>query len=166
MAVSATGAVAPSIIPAVAWVFDVERIASPLSPVIRFSMIRADSGVVGYAPIHSRFRWTDGRFEGCPIRLAPDRTLGIWPCAIVDIGAIEASGWARNASGSSVRPWFATGFLGRIKWQILDPLVLEIEGGLTLPLIRDTFYVAPATEVHRTPIAGGFFGAGVGVHFF
>ena len=35
-----------------------------------------------------------------------------------------------------------------------------------LPLIRDTFYVAPSFNRYEVPIAGGFFAGGVGMHFF
>ena len=137
-----------------------------VSPTLRASMFQADSGLLDRRPVHSRFRWLVGRIEGCPLRFSPYPTVVISPCALLDAGALEASGWGRTSSGDRTRPWVAPGLLGRIQWDFFGPLLIEAEGGAMFPLVRDTFYVAPAFDIHQAEIAGGFFAAGVGMYFF
>jgi hypothetical protein len=123
------GAVAPSIVVGTAWFVDAERPGpSIVSPTFRASIFRADSGLVGRRPIHSRFQWLIGRIEGCPLHFSPHQRVGIWPCVLLDVGALEASGWGRTSSSNRARPWIAPGALGRIQWDFLGPLLLEAEG--------------------------------------
>lgn len=160
-------AVSPSLAPTIAWFIDAElQRPSIFSPTIRASILRADSGFLGRPPVRARFQWLAGRVEGCPIRFSPRATVGMWPCALLDAGAIEASGQGRVMGEDKIRPWIAPGLLGRVQWDIFGPALIEAEGGATFPLVRDTFFLRPGIDVQTAPPVGGFFAFGVGVHFF
>jgi len=51
---------------------------------------------------------------------------------------------------------------------VLDPLMLEAEGGLLAPLLRDRFYFASTTQdtvIHRVPAVGWTAGLALGAQF-
>jgi hypothetical protein len=88
---------------------------------------------------------------------------------LFDAGALQSSGLARGYSTSGSRPWAAPGTSARLQWELLSRVVLEVEGGVNVPLVRDNFFFGNSTDmlqrVHGVPAAGGFFAAGVGTHF-
>jgi hypothetical protein len=138
-----------------------------LSPALRLALLKTESGFVAVAPgEEARFALIAARAEGCPVRLELIASLAAYPCALLDAGALEAGGIARVSSVSSItRPWVAPGAGARLRWEIAGRFVVEAEGGVSVPLVRDTFYFAQATTAHETPAAGGFFGGGLGTHF-
>jgi hypothetical protein len=114
----------------------------------------------------ARLALAAARAEGCPVRLAPISWLAVHPCAFLDVGALQGSGIARVSSvPSTTRPWAAPGASARVAGEIAGRVFLEIEGGVAFPLVRDTFYFAPATTAQAVPVAGGFFSGGLGTHF-
>jgi hypothetical protein len=140
--------------------------AFAFAPSIRLAAIQAESGYVGPAPIVARFQLHAARAEVCPMRVVFASDLAIAPCAWFEVGSLFAEGWGSVASGSSNRPWAAPGFGGRFRWTIAGEIELQIEGSGSLPLVRDTFFVAPITIVHAVPSLAGSLAGGVGVHFF
>jgi hypothetical protein len=129
-------------------------------------MGEGSAGVAGTAA-EAAFRWFIGRVEGCPVRLSIVGPLSATPCALFDAGALLADGETAYAPASSTRPWIAPGLLGRLQVDVLGGLLFEAEGGVTFPLVRDVYHFnqAPLTPVtvFAVPVAGGFFGAGVGI---
>jgi hypothetical protein len=165
--------VAPGVVPAITASVDVSRLGeSVLSPAFRLSLSAAQSGylAVGSGFLRARFRWMAGRVEGCPIRVAIAGPLAAYPCALVDAGALEAVGLPYQPAATT-RPWVAPGVLGRFHIALFEDVQLELQGGATFPLVRDTFQFtdpAPATGTtvaHQVPVAGGFVSGGVGMHF-
>jgi hypothetical protein len=136
------------------------------APSIRLAAIQADSGYVGPAPVVAHFQLRMARAELCPVRLVFTEGASIGACASFDVGAVLAEGWGSGASGSRLRPWAAPGVGGRLRWAILEQIELQIEGGSSFPLVRDTFFVAPNFDVHAVPGAAGWLAGGIGVHFF
>lgn len=165
--IAAISAVAPGIIPGVGGFIDVEqRAASVFSPSFRASVFWATGGGSRLGPVFSNFYWFAGRLEGCPLQLRPVALVRLSPCAVIDVGRLQAEGGGRVTSSVRVRPWVAPGVLGRVRWEIVDPLLVEVEAGAFVPLVRDTFYIAPMIDIHRAPAVGASLAAGVGVHFF
>ena len=150
---------------------DVARLGeSMVAPSFRLSLLQADSGYVAAAGVpagtaQARFRWTAVRVEGCPVRLALVHRLTLHPCALLDAGALFADGWAPFVPASQTRPWAAPGLLSRLQMALFEDLVLEAQGGVAFPLVRDTFVFDPSVTAFGVPVASWFFGGGVGMHF-
>jgi hypothetical protein len=163
--------VGPGVVPVWSGAVDLARIdAGIVAPAFRLSWLQGEGGGAGAGTaVQARFRWTAGRLEGCPVRLAIVGPLAAYPCALFEAGALGAAGIAAYAPSSSTRPWLAPGVLGRFQVDVLGGVLVELEGGVSFPLYRDTYHFnnAPLTSVtaFSVPVAGGFFGAGVGAHF-
>jgi hypothetical protein len=166
----AASALAPPIVPVLG--VDIEALLlrdSLVSPAIRLSMRVADSGFLRDGTDAARFRWTAGRLEGCPVRLPLVTSLTLTPCAWMDAGVLQADGIGNAFSLAHTRPWAAPGLTGRLQWDLAfvqpAPILVDVEGGVTFPLVRDTFGFFPQGTFHEVPAAGGFFGGGLGVYF-
>jgi hypothetical protein len=123
--------------------------------------VETDSGVAS-------FRWTALRIDGCAVRVG-DEEVSATGCLTAEGGALEGYG-----AVAKIRPWFSVGVLGRLQWVILDVVQLEAQGGLNLPLVRDTFFFEgdigaegnpEQITISETPAVGGLVGAGVGIRF-
>ncbi len=140
-----------------------------LSPAVRVSMRIADTGFLRAGDEAARFRWTAARVTGCPVRVPLLPSLALTPCALFDAGVLQADGLGAAFSLSSARPWVAPGVSGRLQWDLgaalPAPVLVEVEGGGTFPLVRDTFSFFPQGAFHAVPAAGGFFGGALGVYF-
>jgi hypothetical protein len=116
----------------------------------------------------ARFTWTSGRLLVCPISASPAELLELGLCATGELGtvAVSVSGTATGPRPARV-VWSSLG--GSVRAALVwDPLRLEGEGGIEVPLLRDSFYFAPKTpqtEVHRIPAVGLGAGASLGVRF-
>ena len=67
-----------------------------------------------------------------------------------------------------MRPWAAPGLGARVQGELFGRLLLEAEGGVNFPLVRDTFLFAPPSPSPPAlvvPAASLFFAGGVGTHF-
>ncbi len=115
------------------------------------------------------FAWAYGRAEACPVQIVFTASLVARPCVAIDVGALSAGGRGEAQTSSPVRPWTAGDGLARLDWtpRLRDgwELVLEIQGGVAFPMVRETFKLWPATYVYEPPLAAGVSGLGVGVRF-
>lgn len=163
----ATSAIAPGLVPTFSGAIEIAHLDGVLSPALRLSYVQADSGYtpVGSGPQRARFTLVAGRVEICPIRLAIFGSISAAPCALFEGGALAAEGLSPFAPAAASRPWAAPGILGRVQIDVLGDAMVEIDGGALFPLVRDTFYFEPSLTAHQVPIAGGFVGGGVGMHF-
>jgi hypothetical protein len=139
-----------------------------VSPALRLGIFTADSGLDVTARHLARFALDAARAEGCPVRLAPIAEIALLPCAILDVGALQATGLAAGFSATRLRPWAAPGLSARVQGELFERLLIEAEGGVNFPLVRDTFLFAPSSTTQpalAVPAAGVFFAGGVGTHF-
>ena len=169
IAVAALGGIAPTLAAGGTFFLEAARVdrgALAFAPSLRLTAIQADSGYVSVAPAVARFQLRMARAEICPARLLLAASVSLGACASFDVGAVLAEGWGVSESQSRQRPWAAPGVGGRLRWAIAEEIELQIEGGGSFPLVRDTFFVAPNTDVHAVPAAAGWLAGGVGVHFF
>jgi hypothetical protein len=171
MAVAAFGGIAPPLAAGATLFLEAARVdrgALAFAPSLRLAAIQVDSGYVTVAPVVARFQLRAARAELCPVRLVlgAGASASIGACASFDVGAVLAQGWAIGASESRLRPWAAPGAGGRLRWTIAENVELQLEGGGSFPLVRDTFFIAPNIDVHAVPATAGWFAGGVGVHFF
>ena len=95
------------------------------------------------------FSWTYGRAEACPMQLTIATRLAARPCVLLDVGAVSAGGNGEVNTSSHIRAWAAVGGLARLDWTL--PLqgntaaVLELQGGVAFPLVREDFQFQPST---------------------
>lgn len=137
-----------------------------LSPVLRLGVARAESGAVG-GPGEASFTWTLARLELCPIRWPSEGPLVVRPCVRGDAGSLAASTSSSvHDAQSPVRPWGALGGLAALEWAPFKPLVVELDASLSLPLVREIFYIAPlapSSRIYQAPswVPGGTLVLGV-----
>jgi hypothetical protein len=116
------------------------------------------------------FRAWGGRFDACPLAFER-RSVFATPCLAVDAGFLRAEG---VESASLPHPhdasiaWFAATLLGRAGVVLGGLVVLEAEGGLTLPLVRKEFGFSkpePRTKLYVVPGVGAGAALHAGVRF-
>lgn len=109
--------------------------------------------------------WTTGAFELCPFRIDVAEDLGLRPCGAFAAGVLQAEGTGVRDAQSEARPWADAGAHARLSWIPARPLSLEIEGGATLALLRESFRFDPNVIAYQAPVIAGFVRFGAGVHF-
>jgi hypothetical protein len=110
-------------------------------------------------------RWTAGALDVCPIRVAPAATVSLRPCAGSSFGVLDASGTGIATSVSRSRPWATVSAFGRLVWEPLSWLDVELELGVVAPLYRESFFFMPGVSVYEAPAAALLSRAGLGVRF-
>ena len=137
---------------------------SLFSPAVRVAVSYAggpSESVTGGSVTTSR---TEARVDACPVRWEWGAAWRALPCAVVEGGALAATGDGVTPSLHALRPWVAAGLAGKVQWRAGRSLFLEVVGGATVPFVRDHFYFEPnaTTTVFQAPVVTGFFGIGVG----
>lgn len=135
------------------------------APAVRLSFARSldvdEAASIGGATL----RFTTGGLEVCPVRVVIARPLAFRPCGGGSAGALEASGTGVAGSVDRSRPWVAVSALGRLVWEPLSWLDVELEAGAAAPLYRESFFFAPSVPVYEAPPIAFLTRAGVGVRF-
>jgi hypothetical protein len=126
---------------------------------VRLSAVHAISPVVERGAGSARFRRTTAGVDACPLRWRPSASLSLVPCASFEIGSLTSEGRSTVNPESASRLWASAGVAGRVGWEIVGPLVVELEGRAAFPLTRDRFFFRPAEDVFETPIVA--FSAGI-----
>jgi hypothetical protein len=117
----------------------------------RWSMRYARAGNVDHPAGSAQFAWYDARLEGCPLGLWPFRHLESHACLFFDAGLVRGEGHIANPS-SADRPWLAAGSLARVRYFWGQSWFFEAQGGVAVPLRRDTFvFDEPRRAVYQVP---------------
>ncbi len=140
---------------------------SGLAPSARLSLSGAVSSSVAAPPGSATFRWLAAALDGCPVELRLAATLGVTPCAFVEVGVLEGSGAGVTIPEVDSRRWVALGGSARLKWAFLESFFLEAQGRLEAPVARDTFVlvVPERVVVYAVPAVLGGFELGAGVRW-
>jgi hypothetical protein len=136
-----------------------------VDPAFRLEAMRTLKTAVNVADGEGSFVWTFGRAEGCPVRFRLVGSLGARPCAIFDLGVVDAVGENIANPVSHTRPWVTAGALGRVEWQPFWRLWLEGSVGVDVPLLRESFLFEPTTGIYRAPNVMLFGGLAVALRF-
>lgn len=109
------------------------------------------------------------RVTGCPVSLELlfVRGLAVGPCLALDAGRILGSG-GESVDGSHAGGifWLSGTLLAKLRWKIVDPLFVEVQGGGGVTFIHGGFALqGPRETVHTIPDGFGEAGFGVGAHF-
>lgn len=160
--------VAPSVAPGLAAAVMLERGRARFG----LSLFGLTSGRVTESGVEARFDLVASRLEGCPIAFDLGGAIALEPCAFFEVGALSGRGYSDPptvAEGQrGVSPWLAPGAVGRLLGSF-GLLVVELEAGAAIPLLREEFYVETQSDggsVSKTPVhevAAVSFGAAVGV---
>jgi hypothetical protein len=138
---------------------------STLSPLVALSFARTLTSTAETSSGVASFRWTAARISGCPVRFPATGPLALRPCALLDLGAIDAMGEQTERPDSALSAWVATGGALRAEGQPIDELSLVLEGGMVVPLIRDRFYFDPGITAFEVPDLGAMARLGVVTRF-
>jgi hypothetical protein len=113
----------------------------------------------------ARLRWATAALEACPLRWRLGGSVAFVPCVPVEGGALVVDGDAVPGASTSARPWFSAGVSGRLEVALGARAFAELRAGAAAPIVRDTFYFQPATDVYQAPAVVGFAGIGAGMLF-
>jgi hypothetical protein len=155
----ALGITAWSVGPFAQWRVRLPLPRATLRASLQVAWASADVGTV------AAYRWFLGVLDGCAYSVAVSSALELQPCLRVEGGALDASSSAGvDVPVVALRPWFATGALGRADYQV-GWGSLELEAGGSVPLIRDAFFFDPRIVNYRPPAGFVWAGAGASVPF-
>ncbi len=141
------------------------RARALLAPQFRLSAHAAVSGQTAEAAgAGVVLHWAGARAEICPIRVDLTRSIALRPCALAEIGLLEARGERLADVLTRSRTWIATGGSLRATWE--SGRVFVTSGvSLIVPLRRDRFFAAPSTTFFEVPALGVAAGLAFGFVF-
>ena len=114
---------------------------------------------------NARLLWATATLDACPLRWSLTRSISLSPCVPIEGGVLSVGGDNVENASTHVRSWLTVGAMARLEVLLGGRLFAEARGGLALPLVRDTFYFLPATDVYQPPILAGWAGIAAGVTF-
>jgi hypothetical protein len=129
-------------------------------PAFRLSFAIAPSASVSNGAETARFGWWTASLDGCPISLVLAPGLFVEPCAVLEAGALAASGDRVANAVSETRPWFSAGASARATWRVASGFGLELGTGFEVPFVRDRFYFGAGTTILRVPAIAFLFDLG------
>jgi len=122
--------------------FDAEGLAgSALRPLFALSVIRAAAPNTETQGGTASFSWVDFRMAACPLRWPEDTPLFVRPCGFLDAGVLGAQVSLGGSSRDDSRLWFAFGGFARVEALVQEVVSFQLDGGVTVPLRRDSFGV-------------------------
>ena len=109
----------------------------------------------------ARVRWIAVGVTGCP-GWSAGRVASIEPCAQVIAGSLDATGLGVTNPQSASRSWVSVGALLRVAARLGGGFSLELDAGLSLPLVERRFiFTTPERTVGETPTIAPIVGLGI-----
>jgi hypothetical protein len=168
-ALGAEGAVAPEIVPSIAVVGEAElELGHRFSPRFSLSFGRTTTSHLRVQTSTATLRFTFARVSICPARWPSDATLVLRPCGLFEAGVLRGAGEATLDPGRANAPWIAPGGSVRADFKLWKTLLISLEGGAVIPLLRHEFYFdpdAPDNVAFEVPSAGATSRLGVFLQF-
>jgi hypothetical protein len=127
--------------------------------------VAASQGSIQESQGGARLQWMTANVEACAFRLPLGAALSVVPCVPVEGGILSVTGTGIPNAVTQRRPWFTVGGLARLELALSARFLVEARAGLAVPLVSDTFYFLPNTDVFRPVGVVGSAGLGVGVRF-
>jgi hypothetical protein len=113
------------------------------------------------------------RLEGCPLNLAAHHEVALRPCLTFEAGLLRGQGQNKTGAAplaktdSSTWAWLAPGLLLRVELSPVEPLLLRLEGGTDVRLVRPKFVFdkdQPGQQtIFEVPLIGAALALGVGL---
>jgi len=99
--------------------------------------------------------WVTFRLAACPARWPEETPLLIRPCGFFDAGLLGADVENEGRKQSETNPWFAFGGFLRTEALVGEVVSFQLDGGITVPLVRSTFSAGQGqTPAFQVPPAG------------
>lgn len=156
----------PEVMPAVAAHVEVGFDRPPwLRPAARLVAARAQGPGHETAAGTAAFAWTAAALQACPLTLG--RRFSVTGCLSLEIGVLEGHGSRVATPEAASLLWLAPGGVVRSAVALTRRLVLEVQGALSFPLERATFYFdRPMLDLHTVSRIVGSVGLALGMQFF
>jgi len=133
---------------------EIVRHSQVLAPSFRLAFSRSLDHDTGGAGVSATFRLTQALLDVCPLRFDAATAVSVRPCLAASAGAVEVDPGAQGGTSKArSRPWLSVSAHGRLSWTIAGRLSLEAEAGLSLPLLRESFFFEPNFPVYEAPPA-------------
>jgi len=108
------------------------------------------------------FTWPRLQLDACP-QLAARGPVALDACAGVQLGVLQARGADIVDPRTATRPWVAPVVAARARWRPTARWFAELDLTAAFPLVRDQFFFAPDTTIHRAPAVVGELAIAAGV---
>ncbi|HEY2404839.1 MAG TPA: hypothetical protein VGI10_02505 [Polyangiaceae bacterium] len=146
--------VAPSPSTGVFFDFEAEGPPESLQPLFILSANRATSLPALTKAGNLSVTWLAVRSAGCPVRWPQGVPLFLRPCGFFEIGSLDGRVDSPGAEGGGTKLWLAAGVYARIEALVGEVLAFGLDGGASVPLIRDSFSNAAGQLAYRLPLYG------------
>ena len=111
-------------------------------------------------------RWMAAALTACPLQWRVTRGFSVEPCLLAIGGSIVATGRSVAHPDRAVRSWWSMGSLLRVAALIAGGFGLELEGGISAPLVKRRFVTTPPERmVGETPPVSALVGLGLFYRF-
>jgi hypothetical protein len=108
--------------------------------------------------------WVTFRLAACPARWPEDTPLFLRPCGFVDAGFLGGDVKNEASSQAQTHPWLALGGFLRTEALVAEVVSFQLDGGVTLPLIRNAYSAGEGQRAAFEVPGSGFLGR-IGVSY-
>jgi hypothetical protein len=146
-------------------VFEAESHQSEgLRPLFTLSAIRAVTSDTQTQGSSVRFDWVTFRLAVCPARWPEETPLFVRPCGFLDGGFLGGDVEHEGSSQAKTEPWFALGGFLRTEALVGEVVSFQLDGGVTVPLVRSAFSAGSGQPIAFEVPSSGFLGR-IGVSY-
>ncbi len=140
--------------------FEAESHQSPGPRALFFSLaaMRAVASNTETKGGHISLDWVTFRLSVCPVRFPEETPLFVRPCAFVDGGFLGGDVELDGTSQAKTEPWFALGGFLRTEALVGEVVSFQLDGGITVPLVRSSFSAGEGKPVAFEVPSKGFLG--------
>jgi len=131
---------------------------SPFHPLFSLSLLRAVTSHNDTAGGNGSFDWVAFRLGACPARWPEATPLFIRPCGFADVGLLGGDVEHNASSQAETKNWFALGGFLRTEALVAEVLSFQLDGGLTVPLVRSSFSAGVDQPIAFTVPGAGILG--------
>ncbi len=120
--------------------FDAEGYpGSAWRPLFSLSLLRAVAANTESEGSTMSFDWVAFRLAACPVRWPEETPLFVRPCGFLDAGLLGCDVQRGSSSQAQTKTWLAIGGFLRTEALVGEVVSFQLDGGLTVPLIRSSF---------------------------
>jgi len=110
------------------------------------------------------FDWVTFRLAACLARWPEETPLFMRPCAFFDAGFLGGDVARGGSSQAKTEPWFALGGFLRTEALVGEVVSFQLDGGVTVPLVRSSFSAGEGQPIAFQVPSSGFLGR-IGVSY-
>ncbi|HET7545961.1 MAG TPA: hypothetical protein VFK05_39100 [Polyangiaceae bacterium] len=110
------------------------------------------------------FDWVTFRLAVCPARWPEETPLFVRPCGFLDGGFLGGDVEHAGNSQAKTEPWFALGGFLRTEALVGEVVSFQLDGGVTVPLVRSSFSAGVGQPTAFEVPSSGFLGR-IGVSY-